>query len=54
MPHLEHPHFVVCYRGLREVAESLNKRDGMPFEQGIELAKVYNNRIRKFMDQWLI
>lgn len=52
LPYLEHPHFIACYRDAREVAESLNKRDAMPIEKGIQLAKIYNNRLSKFLAEW--
>ena len=50
MPYIDNPHFIACYRKPNEVAESLNKRDNMPFEKGMSLAKIYNYRMAKFLE----
>jgi hypothetical protein len=52
MPYLINPHFIVCYRNPRDIAASLHRRDGMEIDKGLILARIYNNRIRKFLDQW--
>ena len=52
LPYLDHPHFICCYRKANEVAGSLFRRDGMPISEGIQLAKIYNNRMAKFIAEW--
>jgi len=51
--YLDDPQFVCCYRDPREVAKSLNRRNGFPISQGMELAKVYNDRLSSFIDSWM-
>lgn len=54
LPYLPNPHFAVCYRNPKDVAKSLKARDPkMSLEFGIKLAKIYNERIREFLDRWL-
>ena len=53
IPHIHNPHFICCYREPLEVAKSLQKRNGFTIEKGLKLAKIYNNRIKSFMDDWL-
>lgn len=53
LPYLENPHFICCYREPLEVAKSLQKRNGFTIEKGLKLAKIYNDRIKSFMDDWL-
>lgn len=48
MPHIDNPRFLIVKRPSIEVAESLNKRDGRPIEDGINLARVYNERIDSY------
>lgn len=50
-PFLKNPQYIVSYRDSNEIAQSLNKRDGMPIEKGIELANEYNNRLKLFISQ---
>lgn len=50
LPHLTDPHFIVCIRNPLGVAKSLRKRNGFSIEQGIELAKTYNQRILYFLN----
>lgn len=52
LPYLINPHFIACFREPHEVALSLNKRDGFPIENGIRLAKEYNDRLLKFLTDW--
>lgn len=52
LPMLTSPHFFTCFRGPREVAASLKKRDGMQFEKGVQLAMEYNRRLFAFLDDW--
>ena len=49
-PHLTNPHYIACYRDPHDVAESLRKRDGMPINKGLALAKEYNQRLARFME----
>ena len=53
MPYLKNPHFIACYRKPQEVAESLFKRDQMPIDKGISLAKIYNKRIFSFLKEFV-
>jgi len=53
VPYLDDPQFVCCYRDPREVAKSLNRRDGFPIVRGMELAKIYNDRLSSFMNNWM-
>lgn len=50
LPHLENPFFLTCFRSPLKVAQSLKKRDGMPIEDGIKLAELYNNRLLNFLN----
>lgn len=52
LPYLPHPHLIYIKRAPREVAQSLNERDGTPIEQGMALSKVYNERIQEAMEQY--
>lgn len=52
LPYLENPHFVACVRDPHEVAHSLEKRNGMPLRDGLQLAKVYNDRLLAFLAEW--
>ena len=54
LPYLENPHFICCFREPMEVAESLKRRDGMAIKKGLELAKVYNSRLLKFISDWQV
>ena len=48
LPYLDDEVYLISiFRNPRKVAESLNRRDGMPIEQGIKLAQEYNRRIIK-------
>lgn len=49
LPHIENPHFIACFRDPDEVAKSLNKRNQMPIDQGLTLAKEYNRRLLDFL-----
>jgi len=53
MPFLKNPHFIACYRKPQDVAESLYKRDGVPIEKGISLAKEYNRRMLSFLKEFV-
>jgi len=53
MKHLKNPQFICCYRNHLDVAKSLHKRDGIPLKDGIQLSKIYNNRLSMFMQNWL-
>ena len=48
---LTNPIYVSLFRDPHEVAVSLNKRDGMPIDQGKKLAKEYNKRLLKFLSE---
>lgn len=49
MPYLNNPQFIICYRDPMEIARSLNKRDKMSITDGVNLVKIYNNRIFDFI-----
>jgi len=46
LPYLTNPYFIVCRRDYQAIAESLRRRDRMKIEQGIKLAKIYEDRIK--------
>ena len=50
LPHLTNPHFIVCIRNPLDVAKSLQRRNGFSIEQGVNLAKVYNQRVLDFLN----
>ena len=50
-PFLKNPIYMSCVRDPKEVAESLKRRDNMPIDAGIELAKEYNKRMLKFLSE---
>jgi len=52
LPYLENPHFVTCFREPKEVGKSLNRRDNLPVERGVELANTYNKRLTDFLKSW--
>ena len=52
LPYLENPHFICCFREPMEVAKSLKRRNDMPIKKGLKLAKVYNSRLLKFINDW--
>lgn len=47
--HLTNPHYIVCIRSEREIAESLRKRNGMPIQEGIALTRKYVSAIEGFL-----
>ena len=48
LPHLGSPRFIVCYRSVESVARSLNKRDGLSFDNATTLHCTYNQHIESF------
>ena len=52
MPFIKKPHIIPCFRETRDVARSLNRRDGMPIAQGQQLAMEYNRRLLLFLGDW--
>lgn len=50
--HLMNPHFIACFRNPYDVAKSLNRRDGKPISEGVELAKEYNRRLLSFLEEF--
>ena len=54
LPYIEHPFFITCWRKPLDVAKSLNKRNGMPIEQGVKIAKEYNKRLIEFIYETVI
>jgi len=52
LPFLKNPYFLVCHRDNLEIANSLNKRDGLEIKQGLELTKIYNQRINEFFEKY--
>lgn len=50
-PYLENPHYICSFRDPKEVAKSLQKRDGWDIERGLKLAKIYNKRLTEFLCQ---
>ena len=54
LPYLDDDVYLVAvFRKPKKVAESLNKRDGIPIERGIELAQKYNKRIIEAIKKFL-
>jgi len=51
LPYIQRPHFICCFRGAVDVANSLAKVGDVSFEKGLELADIYNNRLLKFMGE---
>ena len=51
MPYLENPHFIVNFRNPMDVAKSLKARDGMSIASGLDLARVYNERLLSFLSE---
>lgn len=50
--HLTNPIFVSCFRSVHDVAESLKARDNMDLAEGVKLAKIYNERLMRFLNEW--
>jgi hypothetical protein len=51
-PHLENPHYIAMFRDPHEVAVSLVRRGGkFKDDEAVELAKEYNRRIFKFLQE---
>lgn len=50
-PFLEEPIYLACYRDPIAVAKSLQARNGMDIAQGVALASIYNDRLKKFLDK---
>jgi len=48
-PFLKNVKYIYCIRDENEVANSLYKRDKMPIEEGINLKKIYDKRIKGFL-----
>jgi hypothetical protein len=48
LPHLENPFFIFTHRNNQAVAESLNLRNGLKFEDSIILKQIYEDRIENF------
>ena len=53
MPHLDNPQFVCNFRNPHDIALSLYKRDRLPIERGMLVAKIYNDRLQSFIKKWL-
>lgn len=51
LPYLKNPIFIICRRDINEVADSLKKRNNLPKEKGLKIAKTYNKRIDKFLSE---
>ena len=47
--HLINPHYICNFRDPKEVAKSLQNRNGFSIEKGINLAHLYNKRIINFL-----
>jgi len=52
LPYLTNPHFIACFREPLEVARSLNKRNGIPVEEGLKLAGIYNEKLLGFLEEF--
>lgn len=52
LPYVKNPHFIACFRDPAEVAKSLKRRDGMATKDGLKLARIYNQRLIKFLGEW--
>ena len=51
MPYIENPHFITCFRDPMEVAQSLFRRDKIPVKRGLDIAKIYNVRLLRFLQE---
>jgi len=43
--------FVSCFRNPYTVATSLKKRDNMSIDKGVQLARIYNERLLRFLNE---
>ncbi|MEA3378525.1 MAG: sulfotransferase [Nanoarchaeota archaeon] len=50
MPFLPNPQFIITHRNSKDIAKSLNKRSGMPIKEGVALSKIYNIRLKNFIN----
>lgn len=49
--HLEDPILICPFRNPEMVAKSLHERDGISIEEGLEMAKEYNRRVLKYLEE---
>ena len=52
LPYLKNPHFFVCHRNIKAIAEELKERDNMEIVKGEKLAKLYEKRIDEFFQKY--
>jgi len=52
LPYLKNPHFFVCHRNIKAIAEELKERDNMEIVKGENLAKLYEKRINDFFQKY--
>jgi hypothetical protein len=50
--YIPNPQFVVCYRNAKDIAISLQKRNGFSLEKGMELTNEYYRRISEFLEKF--
>ena len=53
LPYLENPHFISCVREPDEVAKSLVAVGGFTFESAKKLTQIYNQRLIKFLTEFV-
>lgn len=49
--HLSNPHYIYIQRDPNSVAQSLHRRNNIPIEEGLYLYKIYNKRIKDFLEK---
>lgn len=50
-PFIKNPQYVCSFRNEKDVAKSLNKRNNMSIDDGINLTREYNSRVIKFISE---
>lgn len=54
LPFLHNPFFIICHRDPLAIAESLLKRNQMEIDQGLKLAKIYQERVGIFLNEYIV
>lgn len=50
-PFLRNPYFILCKRNSVQIAESLQKRSGVRIEEGLRIARAYEERMKEFFER---
>lgn len=48
--HFDQPHYLLAWRDRQQIAESLNRRDGMSIERALHLADFYQQEMKVFLN----